>query len=164
MIGAAGGIDYANTRVIGYFPTALERGIYRTLAAGTAWTPSRMVAAGKLTVQQAYCVHCGQDIVESLGHRFWRCSRWCSIRTQFGLEHEDESLLPRCLTRCGLVPKDYVKDDEPVPSIIGRIQKMLVAISGEVTKSVDAQKQLALARGSEKQDKGLVTLEDWYGR
>ena len=72
MRGLEGGIDYKRTGKLlqDKNRSFLRRGYLRTILAGAVDTPSRMQAGSRLTEEQARCVHCGQGVVESAGHRY----------------------------------------------------------------------------------------------
>lgn len=142
--GLRNGIDYDKTRQnLGNKKLSwLQRGMLRTIMSGSCWTPGRMMKAGCLSQQQATCVHCTQNEIETLGHRFWSCPRWSGIRASYSLLEFSESSWPRALTRCGVCPKEL-----PLTATkISDIQLMMVDITMAASEVTEAQKQFVLAR------------------
>ena len=142
--GLRDGIDFEKTRqnLSSVKLTWLQRGMLRTILCGACWTPSRMLQAGCLTPSQAKCIHCTLDVTETLGHRFWKCPRWHSIRTAHGLNNFAVESWPKALTRCGVCPANLPLDHK----IIGQIQLMMIAITEAVSENLEAQKQFKTAR------------------
>jgi hypothetical protein len=140
--GLEGGADFAATRAVldSSSMTFLEKGVLRTILTGSCVTPSRLVAAGRLTDAQAVCVHCGSE-VESLGHRFWRCAAWLHVRAAHDLADFAEDDFPRCLTRCGLLPLGCALGKQRLM----KIQKYMVAVTLAASRSPEAVRQLELA-------------------
>jgi hypothetical protein len=108
MRGAERGIDIEKTRVVinDKHRAGLDHyhlGALRSVLAGAVQTPSRHLTAGLVNEAAAKCPHCDRGEVLSLGHAFWRCPRWSHLRGH--LQEFAEERHPRCLTRCGLVPR-----------------------------------------------------------
>ena len=142
--GASAGIDFARTRQLLACKslTFLQRGFLRTILSGAAFTPSRMLRAGKLTAEQAKCVHCDSGAPETSGHRYWQCPRWDAIRSALGLHEFPYDQYPRCLTRCGVVPVACDLD----AAMCRRIQLLMVRITSATATCPRAQAQFALAK------------------
>ena len=129
----------------------------RTIICGACYTPSRMLAANCLTLEQAKCIHCTMNVTETLGHRFWHCPNWKSYREarNLGAENFDEASWPRALTRCGVCPANL--------SLISaekvcQIQLMMIEITEAVSQDKDAQRQFKTARrpnGKKARDENL---------
>jgi hypothetical protein len=108
MQGAENGVDIEKTRIVinDKHRAGLDHyhlGALRSVLAGGVQTPSRLLAAGLMDEVSANCPHCDSGVVLSLGHALWHCPRWAHLRGR--LQDFDEALHPRCLTRCGLVPR-----------------------------------------------------------
>lgn len=144
MKGIEVGIDFKLTRHLcsGSSLSFLQRGILRTIISGALWTPSRMLAGGRLSEEQAACVHCDAGVVESTGHRYWQCPRWHEIRSSLGLVDFPHQLHPRCTTRCGI----FVQGTPLAKHTCYKVQKMMVFINEAAMNSPAAQRQYAQAR------------------
>jgi hypothetical protein len=94
--------------------TAYEEGMLRTLLLGALWTAGRMHFAGLLEEDEARCPHCPTLDLDTIGHR-WVCPRGAHARQRLRLSEIDVNSLPKCLTRCGVVPVRR-HDDMPMPT------------------------------------------------
>jgi len=137
--GLRDGIDFDKTRqnLKSTKLSWLKKGMLRTILCGACFTPARMMRAELLTQDQAVCVHCQQNVVESLGHRFWYCPAWQHIRIAFGLQNFSESSWPRALTRCGVCPAKLGQSAKDVKNI----QLMMVEITASCAVAPLAQAQ-----------------------
>jgi len=156
MLGAQDGINFELTRFLLTSAKStlsfLERGILRTVLAGAVWTPSRQLAANKITIDQARCVHCGQGCTETLGHRLWHCPAWHNLRCKHRLLDFDHSSAPRCLTRCGIAPCSPVSDVSPLEwaTLVKHVQRFMVEVHHAAMNTVAAQRQFAFLTKSRK--------------
>ena len=139
------GIDFKKSRQNLRNPQVswLRRGMMRTIMTGSCWTPSKMYSAGLLNFADASCVHCQQPIIESLGHRFWQCPKWRTIREAHGLQNFNETSWPRALTRCGICPANL----EAMSEIqVKNIQLMMMEITESCSSAPLAEAQYRKAR------------------
>ena len=145
MAGVQNGIDYDKTRALLQDTSFsfLNNGILRTILAGAVWSPSRMLAGGKLTPAAAACVHCTAGVPETLGHRYALCPTWSQIRLDHGVTQAELESYPRCLSRCGIVPLGHQIGKAQAKSL----QRMMVCITRHIIDSAEAQKQYKTARG-----------------
>ena len=163
--GTENGIDYNQSRQLlcSSQLSFLQKGYLRTLLTGAVWTPSRMLAAKRLTEEEACCIHCSSGEVESLGHRFWKCPRWAAIRQALNLADFDEETWPRCLTRCGVVPSGCALRFSQTKSI----HTMMVKITATEAECPHAQHQHQLAArcdtGRTRRNHAYRDLQDHLG-
>ena len=104
-----------------------------------------MLASRRLTEQQAHCVHCPAKVVESTGHRYWKCSRWEPLRDELGPDDFDEADWPRCLTRSGVVPRGCPLSAARTMDIQRPMTRITQAIA--VSPAAKQQHELATSRG-----------------
>jgi len=109
-----------------------------------------MIARGAFSDEMATCVHCG-NAIETLGHRWWRCPAWHWHRLAVGLDRLKEAALPRCLTRCGIAPKNRIAGLTQAHwrELVVGIQTMMVNIAVEAARAPRAIVQFKLAAGKE---------------
>ena len=132
MKGAEDGVDIEKTRhlLIGkgrYELQPYERGALRSVLTGAVLTPSRKLAAGQLTEKQAQCVHCDEGARHTLGHALVLLE----VDGRGELGGFDGRLRPRCLMRCGLVPR--LTTNEYPTAMVVKLQKMMARIVAKMS-------------------------------
>ena len=147
MEGIELGINSQATRKLYELPglSPLQRGMLRSILLGALLTPGRMVFAGLLSDQEALCPFCGVLEFDTVGHR-WHCLANAQLLKKFKLDAVDLQLLPKCLTRCGIVPASappHVRGDLWL-DLCFRIQGFLLEVTVLVHGSQLTQQQLAL--------------------
>ena len=147
MAGIELGIDYRATRRL-YEVASLspfQRGMMRSILLGALLTPGRMAFAGLLSDQEALCPLCDLLEFDTVGHR-WHCPANLKLLQKFGLLDCDLLALPKCLTRCGIVPAApaaHIRSDLWL-ALCFRIQSFLLEVTVLVHGSQLTQQQLAL--------------------
>lgn len=138
--------------------SAFQKGILRVLQVGASWHPSRRFFAGKLSEQDAQCRLC-QGELDMLGHRFWRCPYWDDTKARLSVDATCEPSLPKCLSRCGLVPNTC----ELRKAEIFNIQRMLVSITHAYNEKFPEQSKSSKCCAERLLEAGVAIRYDGQG-
>lgn len=119
----------------------LAEGTSRTIINGAIWTPKRMRTGQRLSREDDVCVRCNENIIESLGHKYWHCKRWHKTRCECNLEIVKEENWPRCLTRNTICPANCTIQR----NVARNIQMMMVGVTPAIANSKQTNAQYNIA-------------------